>query len=165
MKCRTLIVVMNLAACLAATKGVHAQARVDSNGRVYQYRQTTNGRRWVKNNNETYALLRSHARNQQQRFNASHSNWSENQDHRASSIYGVIGALATQRKVKTGHYSSRQAAMQHIRQQFPVHQIRTYARRPIQSGLSHQLGGTIGGQIQHRPQTTSRKQVRLIPSR
>ena len=43
----------------------------------------------------------------------------------------LVGGLLTQRQVRTGGYPSRSAAMQHIRMQYPVHNVHRY-RPPMQ---------------------------------
>ena len=45
-----------------------------------------------------------------------------------------INRIATRRYVRVGQFSSRNAAIHHIRRQFPVHQIRRFRRTPTYSG-------------------------------
>lgn len=168
MKCRTLIMLTVAAICFANGTVAQAQRRLDGNGNVLRYKNSKKGNGWVihrepnKDGNSmifqnTFDRIKKDERFQGESGHSARRN--------ASAIMGIVANSLLSRRVEIGQHSSRRSAMQHIRQQYPVHQVRTYAPRSIQSGLSHRLSGQIGGQIQHQPRTTSHKSARLIPSR
>ncbi|NQT17826.1 MAG: hypothetical protein HQ582_34050 [Planctomycetes bacterium] len=71
----------------------------------------------------------------------------------------ALGALhATQRHVNFGPQPSHGAAIQHIRQQYPVHQIRTTAPNP-HVNYGHQP--SRGAAIQHIRQLYPAQQIRI----
>jgi hypothetical protein len=116
---------------LAVVNDAHAQARV-VNGRVYRYEQSHNGGRWTPTGER--AIRGDHER-VGLRF----------MDH-------LLNDIVPQRNIQYGRYPSREAALQHIRQQIPVHQRRIAP--PANSVPTPSNATALRQQIRSTPQTT-----------